>query len=97
MMKSLVFADDTKRRVFLFASHVVIRRFVVAPRLATSRVVTNIHRRLAIHAHAHEGFASEISVMFPDIGEDGVGFRVFCLIASSAVKRVNDKGLQPAS
>jgi hypothetical protein len=85
MMKSLVFEPTyphDKRRVFLFASHVVIRRFVVAPRLATSRVVTNIHRRLAIHAHAHEGFASEISVMFPDIGEDGVGFG-----DSSAVKR----------
>jgi len=72
-----VFIDDTKRGVFFLASHIVIRRLVVAPCLAPSRVLANIHRRLAVHAHAHDGFALASSVMGLDIGEDGVGFRDF--------------------
>jgi hypothetical protein len=129
MKGATVFVDDTKRRVFFLAPHVVVGRLVVTPRLASARVVANIHRRLAVHAQAHDGFALAISVMFPDVGEDGVGFGDFfwglalstgrsryplrfntsdmplregstssanpsarnCLMASSAVKRVNDK------
>ena len=74
---STVFIDDTKRGVFFLASHIVIRRLVVGPCLAPSRVLANIHRRLAVHAHAHDGFALACSVMRLDIGEDGVGFGDF--------------------
>ena len=72
-----VFMDHPKRRVFFLASHVVIRRPVVAPRLAASRVVANIHCRLAVHAQAQNGFALASLVTSPDVGEDGVGFRDF--------------------
>lgn len=91
MMKSLVLAELPKDRwrcplsslttpnggVFFLASHIVIRRLVVGPCLAPSRVLANIHRRLAVHAHAHDGFALACSVMRLDIGEDGVGFGDF--------------------
>jgi hypothetical protein len=42
-----------------------------------ARVVANIHRRLAVHAQAHDRCALAIPVMFPDVGEDGVGFGDF--------------------
>jgi len=60
-----VFIDDTKRGVLFLASHVVVGRPVVTPRLATARVVANIHRRLAVHAQAHDGFVLAIAVTFP--------------------------------
>jgi hypothetical protein len=63
--------------VLFLASHIVIRGFVIAPRLATARVVANIHRRLAVHAQSHDGFTLASSVMFLDVRKDGVGFRGF--------------------
>ncbi len=68
----------TPNGVCLFlAPHVVVGRLVVTPRLATARVVANIHRRLAVHAQAHDRFALAISVMRSDVGQDGVGFADF--------------------
>jgi hypothetical protein len=131
MEGTTVFIDDTKRRVFFLAPHVVVSSPVVTPRLAATRVVANLHRRLAVHAQAHDGFVLAIAVTFPDVGENGVGFRDFfwglalstgrnryplrfntldiplregrtssanpcarnCLMASSAVRRVNGKRL----
>lgn len=63
--------------MLFLASHVVVSRPVVTPRLATARVLATIHRRLAVHAQAHDGFVLAIAVTSPDIGEDGVGFREF--------------------
>jgi hypothetical protein len=77
MKGATVFVDDTKWGVLLLAPHVVVCRLIVTPRLATARVVANIHRRLAVHAQAHERCALAIPVMFPDVGEDGVGFGDF--------------------
>ncbi len=69
--------DDTKRHVFFLALHVLVGGTVVTPRLATARVVANIHRRLAVHAQAHDLFVLAMAVTFPDIGENGVRFRDF--------------------
>ena len=74
MQLSTVFINDTKRRVFSLASHIVVGCLVIAPRLAAPGVLANIHCRLAVHAQAHDGFALANALMLLDIGEDGVGF-----------------------
>jgi len=74
MQLPIGFIDDTKRGLFLLASHVVVGCLVIASRLAAPGVLANIHRRLAVHAQAHDGFALASALVLLDIGEDRVGF-----------------------
>jgi len=90
-MKSLVLAElpkdscscplasstTPKRGAFLLASNVVVGGQVVAARLAAPGVLAKIHRRLAVHAQAHNGLALANALVCFDIGEDGVGFGEF--------------------
>jgi len=74
MEGATVLIDDTERSVLFLASHILVGRAIVSPRLAAARVVANIHYRLAAHTQARNRFVLAIALTFPDSGEDGVGY-----------------------
>ena len=74
-----ILVHHAERGVFFVASHIVIDGSVVAPGFAPARVVADVHRGLAVHAHAQDGlpFGVAGSVLVLDVSEDGVGLRDF--------------------
>lgn len=74
-----VLVHDSEGNIFFLTSLVVVAGLVVAPGLSFPRVVADIDRGLAVHAHSLDvdGRRCDQLLRFLDVFEDGVGFGNF--------------------
>lgn len=70
----LILVDQTEGRVLFFTAHIVVGGLIVTSSFSPSGIVADLYGRLAVHAQAL-GLPSfpALSVLFMEVGEDGVG------------------------
>ncbi len=74
----IILVHHPKRGVFFLATHVVVESLIVTSRFASTGVIANVYGGLAIHAQSLDlAIARLISILFLDVGKNGVRFRDF--------------------
>ena len=81
---STVLIHQPEGDVFFFTTHIVIGGPIVTPGFPTARVVSDLHRSLAIDTQALDlpvlvrlRLRKGLAILFGKVGKDGIGFRKF--------------------
>ena len=81
---STVLIHQPEGDVFFFTTHIVIGGPIVTPGFPTARVVSDLHRSLAIDTQALDlsvwvsvGLREDLAILFGEVDKDGIGFREF--------------------